>query len=267
MKNYKERFKKLLDYYKEELSNLKKEEVEIVAKLEVFLYLLEELNFKDKDISKAWALLTGYHKNEQINVSLMEKEIDLINKARGFLTELYGSKAFNYYIEIYMNITNINELLYRIREENENIFFQANYSKKLEERKKRIKELFESEIDIASNKMEIFKEERGEFYEEGVFERVKFKKIKLKDEKSFNKISIKRPRKRESITVKKSDLLKTAKFIDSKIENKNYVERVKNINFDILKDNSIEASEEITIDGLFNLVGRVGAGKSTLVEV
>ena len=67
--------------------------------------------------------------------------------------------------------------------------------------------------------------------------------------------------------MKKSDLLKTAKFIDSKIENKNYVERVKNINFDILKDNSIEASEEITIDGLFNLVGRVGAGKSTLVEV
>lgn len=55
MKNYKERFKKLLDYYKEELSNLKKEEVEIVAKLEVFLYLLEEINFKNKDISKTWA--------------------------------------------------------------------------------------------------------------------------------------------------------------------------------------------------------------------
>lgn len=267
MKNYKERFKKLLDYYKEELSNLKKEEVEIVAKLEVFLYLLEEINFKNKDISKTWALLTGYHKNEQVNVSLMEKEIDLINKARGFLTELYGSKAFDYYIETYMNITNINELLYSLRKENKDVFFQVNYSKKLEERKKRIKELFGSEIDIVNNKMKIFKEGVGKFYEEGVFERVKFKEIKLKDKKTFNKISIKRPLKRESITIKKSDLLKTAKFIDSKIENKNYVERVKNINFDILKDNSIEASEEITIDGLFNLVGRVGAGKSTLVEV
>ena len=184
MKNYKERFKKLLDYYKEELSNLKKEEVEIVAKLEVFLYLLEEINFKNKDISKTWALLTGYHKNEQVNVSLMEKEIDLINKARGFLTELYGSKAFDYYIETYMNITNINELLYSLRKENKDVFFQVNYSKKLEERKKRIKELFGSEIDIVNNKMKIFKEGVGEFYEEGVFERVKFKEIKLKDKKT-----------------------------------------------------------------------------------
>lgn len=45
------------------------------------------------------------------------------------------------------------------------------------------------------------------------------------------------------------------------------MKRVKNISFDVIEAKNIYPNEEITIDGLFNLVGRVGAGKSTLVEV
>ena len=76
MKNYKERFKKLLDYYKEELSNLKKEEVEIVAKLEVFLYLLEEelsIEFEEskkgysKDYKEIDFVIKGYEGKVTIN--------------------------------------------------------------------------------------------------------------------------------------------------------------------------------------------------------
>ena len=36
---------------------------------------------------------------------------------------------FDYYIETYMNITNVNELLYNLRKENKNVFFQSNYFK------------------------------------------------------------------------------------------------------------------------------------------
>ena len=47
MKNYKEIFSNLLKYYKEQFAELEKEIAEAIAKIEVFLYVLEEIDYKE----------------------------------------------------------------------------------------------------------------------------------------------------------------------------------------------------------------------------
>ncbi len=153
MKNYKDIFSNLLNYYKEEFDELEKEITEAIAKIEVFLYVLEEIDYKDKDISKAWTLLTGYHKNEETNINFTYKEINMINKARGFLIGLSGSTAYKNCIEIYKIISNVNKLMYSIKCRDKEILFKFNNSKKMIERREIIKKIFESEINIKkSNK-------------------------------------------------------------------------------------------------------------------
>ena len=267
MKNYKDIFSNLLNYYKEEFAELEREISEAIAKIEVFLYVLEEINYKDKDISKAWTLLTGYHKNEEINFNFTYKEINIINKARGFLIGLSGSTAYKNCIEIYMKISNVNELMYSIKCRDKEILFEFNNSKKMIGRREFIKKIFESEINIKKSKIKLYDSALGVFNNEGIGERVDFSNRIPESVALFKKFDVKIEIKRKEIVVKKRELLETAKYIDSKISNKNYVSRVKNIRFDVIANDSIRRSENITIDGLFNLVGRVGAGKSTLVEV
>lgn len=267
MKNYKEIFSNLLKYYKEEFAELEKEIAEAIAKIEVFLYVLEEIDYKEKDISKAWTLLTGYHKNEETNINFTCNKINMINKARGFLVGLYGSTAYKNHIEIYKEISNVNELMYSIKCREKEILFTSNNSKKLMRRKEIIKNLFESEINIKKNKIKLYNGNLGVFNNEGIGEVIDFTKRMPENTTLLKKIDVKREVKRKEIVVKKNELLKIAQYIDSKIPNKNYVSRVKNISFDVIKSDSISKDENIKIDGLFNLVGRVGAGKSTLVEV
>ena len=267
MKNYKDIFSNLLKYYKEEFNGLEKEISEVIAKIEVFLYLLEEINYKDKDISKAWALLTGYHKSEEININFTYKEINMINKARGFLIGLSGSTAYKNCIEIYKKISNVNELMYSIKYRDKEILFESNNSKKMIGRREIIKKIFESEINIKKSKIKLYDGSSGFFNNEGIWEVLDFSNRIPNSVDLFEKFDVKREIKRKDIVVKKSELLETAKYIDSKIPNKNYVSRVKNISFDVINSDSMLRSEHITIDGLFNLVGRVGSGKSTLVEV
>ena len=267
MKNYKDIFSNLLNYYKEEFAELEKEISEAIAKIEVFLYVLEEINYKDKDISKAWTLLTGYHKNEETNINFTYKEINMINKARGFLIGLSGSTAYKNCIEIYKKISNVNELMYSIKCRDKEILFEFNNSKKMIGRREIIKKIFESEINIKKSKIKLYDGSLGVFNNEGIGEVIDFSNKIPENSALLKKINVKRGLKRKEIVVKKSELLETAKYIDSKIPNKNYVSRVKNISFDVIGNGSILRSENITIDGLFNLVGRVGAGKSTLVEV
>ena len=267
MKNYKDIFSNLLNYYKEEFAGLEKEISEAIAKIEVFLYVLEEINYKDKDISKAWTLLTGYHKNEETNINFTYKEINMINKARGFLIGLSGSTAYKNCIEIYKKISNVNELMYSIKCRDKEILFEFNNSKKMIGRREIIKKIFESEINIKKSKIKLYDGSLGVFKNEGIGEVIDFSNKIPENSALFKKINVKRGLKRKEIAVKKSELLETAKYIDSKIPNKNYVSRVKNISFDVISSGSILSSENITIDGLFNLVGRVGSGKSTLVEV
>lgn len=267
MKNYKEVFSRLLEYYKEEFNQLEKEKIIIIANVETFLYILEEIDYKDKDISKAWTLLTGYHKNEDINIDFIYKKMNIISKARGFLIGLSGSTRYRSCIEIYKEIPNVNELMYSIKYRGKEVFFEVNNSKRLKKRREIIKNIFESKIDIKKSKINLYNDNLGFFNNEGIVERIDFSHRIPKNRASFKKSDVKKEIKREKIIVKKNELLKIANYIDSKIPNKNYVNRVENISFDVINDDSITKDENIKIDGLFNLVGRVGAGKSTLVEV
>lgn len=267
MKNYKEIFKEVMKHYKEEFNELEKEKVEIIAKIEILLYVLEQLNYNNKDISKCWTVLTGYHKNEESKINFSDEEINLINKARCFLIGLSGSTVYRNYVELYNGIKNVNELLYIIKYKDNMILFETNNSKKLSKRKMLIKKLFENKIDIKESNLTIYQDNIGVFIYDGEKETVDFSKMRLESPTLFKKSSVRRKARRESIVVTKDELLKVAKFIDSRIKNKNYVSRVESISFDIIKENLIDKTDSITIDGLFNLVGRVGAGKSTLVEV
>ena len=170
MKNYKDIFSNLLNYYKEEFAELEKEIAEAIAKIEVFLYVLEEINYKDKDISKAWTLLTGYHKNEETNINFTYKEINMINKARGFLIGLSGSTAYKNCIEIYKKISNVNELMYSIKCRDKEILFEFNNSKKMIGRREIIKKIFESEINIKKSKIKLYDGSLGVFKNEGIGE-------------------------------------------------------------------------------------------------
>lgn len=268
MKNYKEAFKLVTDYYKKEFSTCEKEEATSIGKIETFLYVLEELNYTNKDISKAWTLLNGYHKNENWNIDQFTKvQQELLCKSRCFLMGLQSSTSYGNYIEMYMGIENVNDLMYSLIKEDKKILFSAKKSKKFEARKKLIKKVFENKIDIAESKIKLFRDEKGIFINDGMLEAVDFTKRIPDDVDIFKKSSVKREFVKEKIIVNKKELLKTAKYIDSKIVDKNYLKRVKNISFDVIEAKNIYPNEEITIDGLFNLVGRVGAGKSTLVEV
>lgn len=266
MKNYRELFNKVMDYYKESFLNKDRKSIEIIAKVEIFIYILDQLGFQDKDISKSWTLLNGYHFNEGFNINIDIKEFDLINKVRGFINGLNGATTFRNYMEVYNSYSEINKLLYTISIKGDEIKYTSNSSKSLEKRKNIISNLFNETIDIKENNISTYKDEEGIFLDNGLVEKVYFKKCKF-EAKEIDRETINRKYERNFIKVSKKELLETARYIDSRIENKNYLQRVSKISFDVLEDKTINESEDIIIDGLFNLVGRVGAGKSTLVEV
>jgi hypothetical protein len=268
MKNYKELFKVVIEYYQNEFEMYEKKEIIDIARIETFLYVLEKLDYVDKDISLGWTLLNGYQENNGCNIKQIAKnKQELLRKARCFLLALQSSTTYGNVIEAYMSISCVNDLMYSLNIENKEIFFKANISKRLEERRKLLKSLFQSEIDIQESKMEFFGKNKGVFNNDGILESVDFSRRIPDNIVDFNKVNVKREYTNSVIIIKKKDLLETAKYIDSKIENKNYIKRVQNISFDVIEENRIYPCEEITINGLFNLVGRVGAGKSTLVEV
>lgn len=267
MRDYEENFKKVINYYKEEFKDYKKISI-VIAKVETFLYVLEKLNYMGEDIKLGWTLLNGYDVNNKFTITQMSSnEVVMLCKARCFLFTLQGSTSYTENLLTYKKFESVNDLMYLVKDEDKKITFKPNKSKVIEKRKKLIQELFETPIDIAQSKTKVFKDERGIFINDGSFEKVKFVKEPLNASIDKQKQCVKRTFKRESIVVNKVDLLKCAEYIDSKIENKDYLKRVKNISFDVIENGKLNKSEEITIDGLFNLVGRVGSGKSTLVEV
>nr|WP_257789694.1 hypothetical protein [Clostridium isatidis] len=240
--------------------------MEAIVKTEVFIYVLEHLGYKDMDISKAWTLLSGYHKNVKSTINIKREHIKFINKAKGFLIDLSGSTTYRKYLDIYKNFSEVNNLLYFIEDKDEKVTFKVNLSSKLKSRKDMIEKLLRSKIEIEKSNIVLYKEKYGIFKNNGGEEGVNFTRSE-KELNEFEKQNVIRDIKREKIIVNKSELLETAKFIDSKIKYRNYTERVSNITFDVLSNEGIEKKDHITIDGLFNLIGRVGSGKSTLVEV
>lgn len=266
MKNYSDIYKELFNYYKETFSKEGKFKVEVILRTEIILYVLENLGLQGKNINNAWGLLSGYHFNGKSTVNLSKEKLLLINKARGFLIGIYGSTAFKATIDLYKDINEVNNLLYKVICKNNEIYFYVNNSNKLDLRKNKIKNIFENDIKIQKNNIKVFRENQGVIINDGLGEIINFNKC-AKEIEILTKESVKNGIERSSIVVNKQNLLKTAEYIDSRIHNKNYVQRVKNISFDVINDNDIVLDDEITINGLFNLVGRVGAGKSTLVEV
>jgi hypothetical protein len=75
-------------------------------------------------------------------------------------------------------------------------------------------------------------------------------------------------RKRSPIQIHMDELLSVAKELQKQDPKGNWIWRVQNLRFHLVKNGLlIKNSNHFTIDGLFHLVGMVGAGKSTLIHL
>lgn len=267
MKNYSELLNDINEYYKDEFKLKSLLHINPIFKVEIMLYVLDEFGFEGKDISKGWAILSGYNYDRGLNVNINEYEWNLLDKARGFVPELRGASTYRNFINKYIEYKEINKLLYILENgPNNSIIMKRNNSNNLKKRKMLIKNLFNKKITVKENSKRVVDFKEGYIINEGQTERIKFSK----EYNSLNnrlKYKVVKNKEIKPIFVSKNDLLKTAELIDQKIKNRNYKNRINNIKFDVIENDKIIEKDTISIDGLFNLVGRVGAGKSTLIEV
>lgn len=77
--------------------------------------------------------------------------------------------------------------------------------------------------------------------------------------------SLRSPRCREPLRIPWNDLRKTADWMDQRDES-NWLRRLDSMRVDIELDGN-EGPQDITLDGLFHLVGMVSSGKSTLMDI
>lgn len=237
-----------------------------ICSLEIFLFLLETLGYIDNDISDAWALLSGYHFNGESLIDVDDFKLELIQKARGFVPALASSRYYKSLIEYYSSFSEKSKLIYSLEIKNKEYVLKRNRSIKLDKRRREIEVLFTRLIGIQMSSVDPFTDSYAMFHNEGVFEKVKIPKNKV--EKINNiKESVIRNKRIKNIEVDLNELSDTARYIDERIKNKNYTKRLESISFEEVISNTSVNTRKIKIDGLYNLVGRVGAGKSTLVEI
>lgn len=76
------------------------------------------------------------------------------------------------------------------------------------------------------------------------------------------------PSKRVPIKVCLDELKKVAEVLEQKEPDGNWIERVQNLNFALVEGDQLDPNVlEFTIEKLFHLIGMVGSGKSTLIQV
>lgn len=266
MKNFEVYKKQLIEQYQIEVGELKEAiDAKVVAEAEIVLYMLEVLGFVGEDISKGWSFLVGYMKPQAINTAFTERERKLIAKARGYLPMLKGSTSYRLLINQYLEWPK-SIRLYHILEREEGSYLKIIQPSEFPKRKEVLKNLFEAPIQPKEQEVEIFTKGTAYVAYDNIMERIKIPTHTLSSLHEPRK-TIRRVGTVQPIRVTKQALLETAQQMDQKTSTTNYTQRVENIFFDVLKEDNYEEAEAFTIDGLFNLVGRVGAGKSTLVEV
>lgn len=76
------------------------------------------------------------------------------------------------------------------------------------------------------------------------------------------------PKEREPIKIYLSDLKRVAEILNQKDPAGNWLQRAQGLNLAlVIGDRLSSDTYEFTIDGLFHLIGQVGAGKSTLIQL
>lgn len=238
-----------------------------ICDIELGLTLWYEL-FPEKSADNLWGILTGYDKLILKDNKLSEKDKKIIAIARFYLVNLKSRKKW---LESLDNYSELNESirLYQISDE------------------KKVKKI---ETAVAF--------EREEIYNKILKNPPSYKEINLDfashgentyfiDKKSNRVVDIYIPeswenssrnsmisnkyfagtKERAEITIKWDELIETAKWIDEELSKSYYYNTLKDIELITSKKTLLGSEREITIDGLFHLVGMLSTGKSVFIEV
>ncbi len=266
MKNFAENKKRLVEIYRKELSDtVNKDQMSMLLEGEILLYTLEELGLNGNDIKKGWGILTGYHQRAGRHLIFNEKELTLLAVIRGYIPYIKGSMSYRLLLDQYMNLARTIRL-YELVEEEEQLILKCNEPSEFINRKEYLKRLMSYPVYPNVVEKNFFENEVAYIPYEETIEKVRVPGGVTSKSKLSRK-GILREKPVAPIHVTKEELLQTAKKMDLLITGRSYYSRVQHIFFEVLKNDDYIERNQLTIDGLFNIVGRVGAGKSTLVEV
>lgn len=267
MKDFEGILQELVKEYKANLPELEKGKCFIVVRAEVLFYALEQLGLLNQDISQAWTLLSGYqYYNHKYNITGDINSYEIIGKMRGFIQYSMGSNAFRRLLNAYRDIPR--EIrIFQIELEDKKYNLRTNVPRIFKERRHLLEDTFKQDIPFKINKQEYVEKKNVFFMQETRMESVKFPEYVVNRAHPL-KESILRERDYTEIIISKADLVDTACYMDTILPSRKYKERINKVFFDrILEDGRLVETAEIVLKDLLNIVGRVGAGKSTLVEI
>lgn len=233
--------------------------------IELSLYLMNKLFFR-KCPEEGWTLLVGYEFNHPLYMSLSDREKQAIANAR-------------FYLQFYKT-----RFLY---EEYLKFYFQCPEAIRLYDKDKATGRLIKLDTSVLSNRGKVYQKvlntcpvhknediiwaQGGKNYFdcENRVEEVDIPEswmgVKISNKKTLNLVN-----KKERITFKitMKELISTAEYMDSILENGFYKNTVKRLSFMNVKNKSfIEEETEFEVNGLSHMVGMVSAGKSTLMKI
>ncbi|MDF2883033.1 MAG: hypothetical protein K0R54_3590 [Clostridiaceae bacterium] len=232
--------------------------------IELGLYLWEKIN-PDENCEDLWVFLVGYHFNTEVFKNLSKELRSYIAKLRFYLKYFKSKQIWKNSLEEYKKIEQIcrlydfdNENKLKRREvtvcsKREDIY-EKTLKRALNHSKKDFKWKLNGEISFDYDK-----------FKDSVTIPENWEKI-TENKKSI--INLKNNRQKSPITIKLSGLIETAKWMDNKLKSGDWENRIKRIAILIPNwEDELEPSNKFTLDGIFNLVGMVSSGKSTLMQI
>lgn len=268
MRDFTQIVHKVADEYKMFLTDLNNSQCLHMAKIELFLCGLLELGLMDQDIADAWSLLYGYHQyNRKLICKLTEEQQELLSKLRGYMQLISGSNTFHRNLEIYLAYPK-RIRLFEIEKQEKVMILRANAPALYTKRSETLKRALKEKVLFKSNKQEFLQKQVGYFYNGMLLEKVKFPSYAIERAHSIRQTILDRVSNISDIYVSKKEIIQTAQYMDTIISNRNYEERAKKIFFEVATNNNeFQEKTSFKLNEITNIVGRVGSGKSTLVEI
>lgn len=267
MKDFEGMMQDILQEYSNALSELKKDQCLTMVRTEIFLCGLSQLGFIGKDISKSWALLSGYqYNNGKYHIVLEQNQCERVAKMRGFMQFSMGSNAFRRLLNDYIQLPR-NMRLFHIEIEDKVYLLRENIPSLFSGRKQLLNQAFDVSIPFKINKQDYIAQKNVYLMEDGKIESIRLPE-QITNRAHLSKASIIREDRIDELVISKQQLVEMACYMDGILPGRNYKERANKIFWDqVSEDGSVVEIEELVIKDLLNIVGRVGAGKSTLVEI
>ena len=229
--------------------------------IELGLYLLLEIA-PDAPARSLWVLLTGYEFPVASAQNWGETEGQMLANARHILTQFRSEYSWARALQRYRQADEIA----RGFDVDENL-----------------EQFLPRQVSVASNREDVYAKALGQalphrrksviWAEAGKYEcsdRSYRVTVEIPDELIFpapaphNLTGV---TQRDAISVTWQELLETARWMDT-ISNSRWEERLSRVQLELFDNNdTLQSSQELTLDGMMHLIGMVSSGKSTLMDI